>query len=328
MEYKSEQPWALSKQNNIQSKTTIIEPVHEEWTKYYVNGLECDKEDIYQTILNKSFYNGPVTLDKKYHYSHEEKKITRDDGPFSQISQYISTDKQSNNKSSNFSLDTKKFIDKFKPESHEYKLLISNMIYTLDMFYEAIHNYKENVKDFHFAVRHCMGFYLENITDSPSPYDALLNAFFIENLTFIFDMMAFLSSWSDLNNAKTYKLPNLAFDTSSIKETWDAQWSNNKKSQYIKEFLSVMLNQTDVLHQRLNTHDVFKDTSLQSDIKGKFDAFKNTINDFKNKKNAIDNSQPDVSNPFQLSNITSFFYQGPTNGETSNNQPSPTEYLI
>jgi hypothetical protein len=177
MQFKSEQEWEKvekqgglcvsfwevpkQKENIVQSKTTILDPVQEEWTKYFVNGYECDKEDIYQTILDNTLYNGPVTLDKKYHFNRCEESITEERGFFSHTSRHVSKQNESNNKSANFSLDTKKFTEKFTPTSCEYKLLISNMVYTLDMFYEAGKNYKEHANNFQFALRHCLSYFFK-----------------------------------------------------------------------------------------------------------------------------------------------------------------------
>jgi len=45
----------------------------EEWTKYSVNSVECEKNAIYQTIVDNKFYNQTVIIEKKHHSSsHEE----------------------------------------------------------------------------------------------------------------------------------------------------------------------------------------------------------------------------------------------------------------
>ena len=304
----------------MQSKITYLEPVQEKWIKYYVNGEECDRHAIYQTILDNKFYTGEITLDKKYHFELHQKTIIEESENNRFRREIVKNDK-SYNQYSNFSLNTKQFTDKFAPTSSEFKILIANMIFTLDMFYEAQENYNENYKNLNIATRSCLNFYLEQISDPNAPYDLLMGEIGLEQLAFSFDIMALSISMHmhKQDNKKTdhVKIPDLEFDMSSIKETWNEDWANNKKSQFMKIFLSVMLKQTDVIYQCFLKTDLLADESSKNIMQHKFEKFKEVIKTLQEKKDLIDNS---VLNQFNLSNITSFFYKNTPqlNEEVSN----------
>ncbi len=277
------------------------EPVREEWTKYFVNGIECKRNDIHQIILDNKFY-GTVKLVKKYHFKlHEEKMVEnkkedRDGSSYTFTSHRVaSKHDESNNKGASFSLDIDKFVAKINPTSDEFKLLTDKMTNTLDMFYEASFDYNKYWQNLRITLQSCVRFLLENIGEHKLPYDDILHEFSIELFAFLFDMMAFgMSKANDKNISDdkniSYKveLPSLEFDTSTIKESWSDTWTNSKKSQFVEEYLSVMLKQTDVIHQLWVKHDLF-DSKLSRDyLESKFDNFKNFIKSMQDKKTAHD----------------------------------------
>jgi len=272
------------------------EPVREEWTKYFVNDIECKRNDIHQTILDNKFYNGTVKLSKKYHFKlHEEKMVeNREEGwngsCFTLTSnREASKHDESSNKSASFSLDTDKFVAKINPTSDEFKLLIDKMANTIDMFYEASHNYSRYSQNLRSTIQNCIQFWLENMNEHKAPYDDILHEFSIEYFAFLFDIMAFsMSKANDNNISDKVELPSLKFDTSSIKESWSDTWTNSKKSQFVDEYLSVMLKQTDVIHQVWIKHDLFGSKLSRDYLGSKFDNFKNFLKSMQNKKTAHD----------------------------------------
>jgi hypothetical protein len=127
------------------------------------------------------------------------------------------------------------------------------------------------------------------MSEYKAPYDDILHEFSIEFFAFLFDMMAFgMSKANDKNISDKVELPNLEFDTSSIKESWSDTWTNSKKSQFINEYLLVMLKQTDVIHQLWAKHDLFGSKLSRDCLASKLDNFKNFLKSMQDKKTAHD----------------------------------------
>jgi len=293
----------------MQRQVTNLEPVQEKWTKYYVNDIECERDAIYKTIIDNEFYNGKVNISKKYHFkSHEEKIIEekevtkRGETTITHTHRNTTTDDHKSDRNANFSLDTKKFTEKFSCNGMEYQTLVEKMIHIVDMFYETQKNYKEYSENFRQAVYNCMAYLLENITDYKAPYNDIFHALGLEYFVFIFDVMAYgLSTGMKKALGKMegqLELPSLNFDTSSIKENWDEHWPNDKKSHFLKKYLSVMLKQSDIICPLWKEHELFSDKSSRHVIQGKFDEFKKHIKSLQTNKTELDaslNNQPTSS---------------------------------
>src|SRR5262245_29420043 len=118
-------PLKLQRKCCMQPRKPLDEFEREESTKYSVNGIECKRDDIYQTILNNKFYTGKINLHKKYHFKiHEKKFIDKGWG-----STETSTYNESSDVSANFSLNTGEFAKKVDMTSDDYKLLVERMIH-------------------------------------------------------------------------------------------------------------------------------------------------------------------------------------------------------
>ncbi|MEO8400291.1 MAG: hypothetical protein ABI597_00660 [Gammaproteobacteria bacterium] len=300
--------------NLVTTKTeTVVPSSREEWTKYFVNGIECEQSAIYQTILDNKFYNGEVSLDKKYHFDlREEKVVKEEEKSQDELSSYRSTrtteltNSSSRNIFATFGLNTKNFVVKCNPTSKEYILLVNKMIATLHTFYEAQTNYNEYSKALGSDVRDCIRYSIEQTFDINKPYHRIFYEFIVEQIAFQFDILALSLSNSKTNDA-SQELPKLEFDTSSIKEGWSENWTNRKKSRYINYYLSVILSQVDSVCQPLVAHESVSNTPLVDDIKSKFDNFKKLIISMQSKMATLKVSLMDVSNSRVASNPASHF---------------------
>ncbi|MDR3492141.1 MAG: hypothetical protein P4M12_08905 [Gammaproteobacteria bacterium] len=252
---------------------------NEESTKYFVNGVVCSRDLIYQTILDRRFYDGAVNIQKKYH----SKKV---EGTFGFMSR--DTHSSSTDRNANFNLNTKKFVEKFDPKSEEYKLLIERMLHFVDIFYSACDKYSENSSNLHIATKSCMQFFLESTTNFTAPYNNIMHEYSLEFLVFLFDLTALgISRMSNLDLSSEVKLPSLNIDTSSIKEVWSESLTNTKKSEYLEKYLAVSLKQSGVLYKNLKQNIVFKDLA---ELESKFDNFKKFIKSMQDKRSALDAS--------------------------------------
>ncbi|STX55780.1 Uncharacterised protein [Legionella beliardensis] len=304
--------------------TNLVEPIRIEWTKYFVNGVECERDAIYQTILNNKFYKGKVNLDRKYHFELHEKTLEEEkeieiseDRSYSHTS-FCKTTRINNsfsNASTNFSLSTKEFTQKFTATSAEYKSLIDKMLQVLDMFYEAGENYNDYSINLQIAIRDCMAFFIKNLTDIKSPYNEILYELSVQSTVFLFDILAFGLSKEAINEQSSDKakssLPQLDFNTSRLLKSWDENWTNSKKSNFLDKYLSNMLKQTDINFQLWMTLDLFTDKSTQNEITSKFDGYKEFIASLQAKKMLLDSSLPIEPKQSIKSHIASFFHHRP-----------------
>lgn len=294
----------------------VEEPVRVEWTKYFVNGVECEKEDIYQTILSRKLYEGKIELDKKYHFESNERESTEtvetnNEGlPYfrnrtSSTHRYSS----SSNRSSHFGLDTKEFAKKFPPESIEFNLLVDKMIYTLDMFYKASgENYNDYSQNFQMAVRGCMSFFLEKVMNTSEPYNGIMYKLRLEQIIFLLDLLA-LSLSKAVFFEEDMTLPVLGIDMSSIREDWAEHSTSRKKSQFLGKYLSVMLAQTEVVFQNCKEHQLFATQSSRDELQNKFDKYKRVVASLQVDKTTLDASLPAAHRPSLLSTVASFFHR-------------------
>lgn len=283
--------------------TQLDNPVNEEWTKYFVNGLECKRDAIYETIIDNIFYTGKINLSKKYHFKHHEAKMVYDSYTFHR--ETFEND-ESKNRSASFSLNTGEFVKKTNPTSDEYKLLVNRMIHVLDTFDEAQQNHSEHSTNLRIAIVNCMEPFFEKITDFEAPYNNIMHKFSLEYFAFLFDMITFGLSRGKESSGKI-KIPGMEFDISSIKESWDEYWTNSKKSQFIDKYFSVMLKQANVIGKLWMKNDLFADKSTKNEIQSKFDEFKKFVKSLQTQKALLDASMLDVS---FTSKIASFFHLG------------------
>ncbi len=213
----------------------------EEWTKYSVNGVECEKNAIYQTIVDHKFYDGTIKIEKKHHSSSHQESGS--------IFRLLTSD-NSENISANFSLGTSDFVKKFAETSEEFKTLVAKMVQSVDMLYDAQQDHEKNSPILCDTVRDCMTFFFEKTAaDMTSPYNDILYKCCTEYFVVMFNMLmlnvALQMRLKNLNQDVT--LPGFNFDTSSVSEKWDDKWKIKRKSQFLKKYLSVLLRQTDIL---------------------------------------------------------------------------------
>lgn len=291
----------------------------DEWSKYSVNGIECERDAIYQTIMDHHFYTGKVELNKKYHFQLNEEKsksestTTQDDPCTTTTTTRTESSKhnESKDRNSNFSLGMDKFAEKVGAMSDDLKQLIEKMIHALDMYDAAQDNHSEHSQNLRAAIKDCMSFLFDKLADQHSAYNDMWYQMMLENFALLFDLTAFgfskVSTYKD--ESRQISLPNVNFDTSSIKEQFDEGWSNRKKSEFMKEYLAVMLNQADVIRDAWMNHYLFTDQDSQALIQSKFDDFKKVITSLQEKKAAYDATLSGVYNKSPLTRISAFFYR-------------------
>jgi hypothetical protein len=281
----------------------------EEWTKYYVNDIECTRDTIYQAILDNKLKN-EIKIRKKYHFkSSETKKLVINGkseehgvrksifGPvtFHRISK--SCQKNTSNKSNTddlnarFSFDFSKFFENFTSNSREFKLLIHRQINIVDLFFSTMTNYKKHAEDLTCALTIFLKMIFGAAGNPDARYNDIVYKACLEHLILLFDMLAFILSVKIDANLDRENLPKMDLDLSDIKETWSDSWTESHKSEYLEKYLSVLFKQADVLHQSLNKDESFASNQyLRGMLDGKFNHFKNLIQMLQAKKHAYDNA--------------------------------------
>lgn len=291
------------------SKIPVRNAVQKECTKYFVNGIECEPGAIYQIILDHKFYTGAVNLNKKCHFERHEEKVKKEQNEYL----IINSEDISTNINANFGLNTKEFTAKVNPTSEGYKQLINKMIHVLDMLYEAQKNYNECSTKLSAAIRDCMTLVFDNLTDINDSYNNILNKSSIEHTVFTFDMLAFSLSCAAPMMDKAFddiNLPSLNFDMSAIKEKWNETWTNSKKSKFLNEYLSLMLKQTDNVHQLWRVSDLAH--GFGNNIDYKFDELKKVLQSLEAKRVLIDAFLLDMGDKPRIStNVYNFHYAQP-----------------
>lgn len=281
-----------------------------EWTKYFVNNIECERDDIFQTIVDRQLYLGEIEIAKKYHLkqSRKTKSVkTKSERKFAsrfyQIKTHETRDKHSCNKYAAFHLEVSSFAKMFGPETEEFRLLIGKMLLVVETMFAAQEYYYKCSNDFNAATRNLLEFIHVNLSDFKAPYNDVKNELSIALTVFIFDLMTF-------NLFKRNKVqPELAFDMSRFKSEWEEALPNVRKSQLLDNHLSDMLNQVDKLFQIWSDSGVYADDDSRNELKYKFDGLKQRIISLQKKKSAYDASLPDVYNQSAVTKIASFFYR-------------------
>lgn len=271
-----------------------------EWVKYSVNGMECERADIHKTICDNKFYSGKVNIAKKHHLEIHEKRAN---GSSDQTSNY----------NANFSLDTNKFTQKYNPQSDEYKRLIELMVHTVDMFEQSQGNYHEHVANMKIAIRNCFHYLQESLKEVHCPYEQLINEFTIEYFSFLFDMLAFSLGNLQFENLKSNSIPSLNFNTSGLKGSWDVHASNKQKSKYLNKYFSLIIDQTPGLCRGWTS--VLSGDAKQ-ETQTKFDEFKQRIEDLRTQKSNLDDLMPGVKESLGTK-LVSFFHCGSKNSTPS-----------
>jgi len=318
----------------MQRKETVLPPTKEEWTKYFVNDIECKRDAIYQTILDHKFHNGNVELGKKYHYKlHKEKtiEIRQNDGYGSSVETQTTKNNEEKNRSANFSLDTKVFAEKIDAKSADYKLLTEKMSLALDLLDEAQRDNAKHSNSLRAAIKDCMNFFIEKSADSKGPYDNMVKEIAVELYAFLFDTLTlFLSTLDKIDMEKNNKdskqaeQPSLNYDTSSL-EKWDYTWENNKKSKYVHKYLDIMLDQTDTILKRWFKHPVFATTFDSNQIQKKFNDFKDVLKPLQKKLKEHDEALGIKSG---IAAFFSFFSRNHTQPKTNDAKQSATPALV
>ncbi|KTD11901.1 hypothetical protein Lgra_1359 [Legionella gratiana] len=301
------------------SKKPGTEPLRDKWTKYFVNDIECEREAIYQTILDNKFYTDSIALAKKYHFELHEKNIKEERIGYALHYKETKSDK-SENRYAYFSLNTKEFIAKHNPTSNEYKILVERMSHALDMIYEAQQDYAQYSEKLRTAIRNCMIFFCENTNDMTAPYTEIAYKLSIELFVFLSDILAFGLSEGKVFNHK--ELPSLVVDLSGIKEKWNVNWADSKKSQFVNEYLSILLQQMESIRELWMRSDLF-DESSKNKMADIFAEFKLMIKLQQVKKDTLDKALANVHDRLTLSNNSYNFYYQPQSTKEANESECP-----
>jgi len=311
----------------------------EEWTKYFVNGIECKRDTIYKTILDNKLHNSEITIEKKYHFeARERKKIVVKEKSEQTVAQGPTTiyqksesrkrniDEKSHhtNNAVNFNCDTSNFCKKFKPTSREYKLLIHRMINVVDWLYDTTENYKRNAE----SLRESMRIFMHMLVSKNEPqtlYDDIMCKVSSELLTFVLDKLAFALYLSKADDF-SFDIPSLAFDLKDVAHRWDESGTNKQKSDYLKIYLSALLRETDVIHQLWSKHELCANESIRNEINDGFNQFKKFLYTMRDKIIACDVCLL-TKDKVVASGSSSFFYQqssGKSVNSSLSNQFSPS----
>ncbi|KTD54641.1 hypothetical protein Lsai_3463 [Legionella sainthelensi] len=284
----------------------MLQKLEVKWTKYFVNDIECERDAIYQTILNRELYAGRIILSKKYHFeSYEQNRVERTEWGY--LEYKTTTSNHSENLSAQLSMITTHLLNTMEPTSETYKELIHKMIHAVDMFFEAENNHAQYSQQFRHALRDFLSFLNKYTVQSDASYNDFFSKLSIEYAIFLFDMLAF--GISEGNDSNQRSLPSLEFDFSGLKVNWDEKVDNDQKAQFLTEYLSILLQQTDVFLSLWQKSDAFDDVAKHK-IKNLFEEFKQVIRGFQNQKKWLDTSLPTV-----LKNMYSFFNQSQAKSE-------------
>jgi hypothetical protein len=315
-------------------KETVLPPIKEEWTKYFVNDIECKRDAIYQTILDHKLHNGEIKLGKKYHYKHHEEKtieIRQNDGYGSSVETQTTKNNDEKNTSADFSLNTKVFAEKIDAKSADYKLLTEKMSLVLDIFFEAQKDNAKHSTSLRSAIKDCMSFFIEKSANSKGPYDNMVKDISVELFSFLFDTLTlFMSTLDKIDIEKNKKdsekteQPSLNYDTSSL-EKWNDNWDNHKKSKYFHKYLDVMLDQTDTILKHWLKHPVFATTLDSNQIQKKFNDFKDVLKSLQKKLKEHDEALGIKSG---IAAFFSFFSRNHTQPKTNDAKQDATPALV
>lgn len=254
----------------------------EEWTKYFVNGMECKREDLYQTILAKRFYEGEIRLERKFH--HTEKHL-----PLFGFSGWSGVDTTNENREASFTLDTKTFAKKFGPNSEPFKALIDKMIYALDMFYAAQVDYDNNAENMRIAVRQCMSYLFENTSDTQLPYANINNEFKHAYLSLIFSLLANILCKVNVENFNgNLEIPSMDLSTPKLKEPYQDDWNNDKKSKHLEELLTTTRSKLKTVKHAWLSSKYYRDNAAHQQIETLFDQFKSALDTLHATKKSLD----------------------------------------
>lgn len=270
-------------------------PIHiilnqsEESNTYFVNGNECARSDIYKTIVDNELYTGEITVELKHRVK------SNDDG--------------TKNLNANMSLNISAFAKKYKPDTNEFKQLIEKIIVAVDATCAAQDDYSQHGEELSTAMRDCMTFLLSKLTGNKSKYEDIISQAYAEILVFGSSNIAF-SECEALKRCGTLtghpQIPSQAPDISSFQETWNDELSDSKKFEYVTKYLSVILEQTDVMHKVWLNDDVVKQFAPKSVIDKRFADFKDIIKSLQKK---LDKCHA-LGRPSIVSSLTTFLHIG------------------
>ncbi|ARB92132.1 hypothetical protein [Legionella longbeachae] len=282
------------------------EKFEKKWTKYFVNDIECERDAIYQTILENKLYDSTITLIKKYHFELSEKSRVEESNGY-RSNKKISTSSQSENKSAYISHETKVFADKMGYASKEYNQLIDKLIHAVDMLFETEKNYDLYSQQFRAAMRDFLSFLYKYTVENDTAYNDFLRKLSLEYAIFLFDMIAFSLSEGYCSNQK--KLPSLVFDFSDLKIKWNENWDNKSKEEFLNKFLSILLQQTEIVLSQWQKSDAFNESAKQQ-ITASFNEFKEVIKDFQTQKRMLDKLLfPEIQKTIVFDNMFAFYQQ-------------------
>lgn len=287
---------------------------NEEWTKYFVNGFECKREDIYQTVVDKGFYCGEVNIERKYHHEQVKTNMPEIFRQFMTVSPMMGTSNQTENYSANFSLDLKKFTEHCKPESNEFKMMIDKMLSCVDMFFNAEKNYKEYSGNLKICVRQCMMYLYQHYYDLKNTYNNIFSELMAELFVNVFDRLSYYISHLNTiieQRVNNIKLPPVDFFPAN-KEIFNQDWDDSKKSKYINKYLQKIVKKLDSIEHSWLTHVALRDKSTRAEIKEYFATFRASLNVIEGKLKSEDSlhQRPGL--------IYRFLHRG--NAENNNNE--------
>ncbi|KTC92704.1 hypothetical protein [Legionella cincinnatiensis] len=274
----------------------------EKETKYFVNNIACERDAIYQTILDRKLYGGEITISKEYYFaSHEQNRA--ESTKWSYIEYKSNNSRHSENQRAELSMTTTPLLDKMEPTSKEYKAVIHKMIHAVDMLLAARSNHMQYSQQLRLALRDFLSFF-NNYSGKSDAYTDLSNKISIEYAIFLFDMVAF--GMSEGNKTNQGNLPLLEFDFSGMKTKWDENGDSDAKAQFLNEYLSILLQQTDIFLSLWQKSHAFDDIAKHK-IKNLFEEFKEVIRGFQNQEKWLN-----ISLPKLLQNMNGFFNQSQT----------------
>jgi len=191
----------------------------------------------------------------------------------------------------------------------------------MDMLYDAQQDHEKNSAVLCETIRDCMTFFFEQTsTDMKSPYNDTLYKCCTEYFVVMFNMLTLnVALLMRLKNAnQDFALPSFNFDTSSLKDKWDDKWSIERKSKFLKKYLTVLLKQTDIMRASWVKALSSVDESSVKEVNAHANAYKAVLNSMLQKLAEYD---AELIKEQSLSDKLSSFFHFGKNDTTETSSP-------
>lgn len=215
-------------------------------TEYFVNNIKCDKDQIYNAVINNKLYNEIVFLKKKYSIGMDYNSVS-------------------------FNINLKPFSKDY--DSRKIKKLITKMISCVDKFHQAEEDYYKYQKIVRLALDDCYQFYYDKFIDQDNFFNKIYTQIQIKITIAVLDLTLLRYSLG-LENIDDTPIPDLYLDTPEIKEIYNTNWSDHKKKESLEIFSMSILKRIELINQSWLAHPQLQNQTTQAVFQNKFDTMK------------------------------------------------------